>query len=354
MTRIRLLLSATHMSDAPPQNQPNRTEPPRRRRWLGLPVIQPVEDSLAAILRQLPQFGRQPFTMTSVNGSEVGVNPYLDMVYRVPARQGEGPVPVGVVSKNYRLVDHHHVLRTIDEVLADLGIESARLKVRGEWTVNGERARFSLIFPSDDRFSVKLGDRDEMRFRIEIFNSVDGSCRLMAVAGWLRFVCYNGLILGKALMQIRQQHRQQLQIEELGRLFREALQTADEDQRTMAKWRSRQTEPDALLEWVDADVFDKWGLKGAVRVLGISRSGWDAEPKGDLKNKRPSDVATEQTIQVPGIDPPIETAFGVSQALTWVAGQRTELQEDLEWRSQVPELMALLLKRSPSGGSLFA
>ena len=145
--RSPLLLQVETMSEALTQNDQNTTAPPRRRRWLGLPVIQPVEGSLAQVLSHLPQFGRQPFTMTSVNGNEVGVNPYLDMIYRVPARQGEGPVPVGVVSKNYRLVDHHHVLRTIDEVLADLGVDSSLLRVRGEWTVNGERARFSLIFP---------------------------------------------------------------------------------------------------------------------------------------------------------------------------------------------------------------
>lgn len=88
-------------------------------------------------------------------------------------------------------------------------------------------------------------------------------------------------------------------------------------------------------------------------MLAIARTGWDAELKGDLKNKRPSEVATEKTIEVPGIAPPVTNAFGVSQALTWVAGQRTELQEDLEWRSQVPELMDLLLKRSSTNNSLF-
>ena len=301
----------------------------------------------------MPQFGRQPFTMTSVNGNEVALNPYLDMVYRVPTRQGENPVPVGVVSKNYRLVDHHQVLRTIEEVLGDFDINVSELQVRGEWTVHGERARFSLILPSDDRFSVALGDQDEMRFRIEVFNSVEGSCRLMAVAGWLRFVCSNGLILGTALMQLRQQHRQQLQIEELGRLLREALQSVGEDQDTVARWQEMRIPESTLTEWVDEDVKQKWGIKGAVRVLAIAATGWDAEPKGDLKNKRPSDVATERTLEVPGIAPPVADAFGVSQALSWVAGQRTELQEDLEWRSQVPELMQLLLKRSSDNGTMF-
>jgi hypothetical protein len=209
-----------------------------------------------------------------------------------------------------------------------------------------------LVLPFDDRFSVKLGDRDEMRFRIEVFNSVEGSCRLMAVAGWLRFVCSNGLILGTALMQLRQQHRQQLQIEEMGRLLRQALQSAGDDQHTVAKWRSMPIRADTLTEWVDHDVRGKWGIKAAVRVLAISRTGWDADLKGDVRNKRPSEVATEKTMEVPGIDPPVADAFGVSQALTWVAGQRAEIQEDLEWRSQVPELMELLTKGSPANSSL--
>src|SRR5438270_8513555 len=93
--------------------------PERRRHWLGLPVAQPVEGTISEILKLLPHFGRQPFAMASVNGDDVGVNPFLDMVYRVALRQGENSIPVGVVSKNYRLVDHHHVLRTVQDVLAD-------------------------------------------------------------------------------------------------------------------------------------------------------------------------------------------------------------------------------------------
>src|SRR5438105_363403 len=122
----------------PQQSSQHAGESARRRHWLGLPVMHPIEGGLAGVLNQLPHFGRQPFTMASVNGNDVAVNPYLDMVYRVPARQGESPVPVGVVSKNYRLVDHHQVLRTIEEVLADFGIDSTRIAVKAEWTAHGE------------------------------------------------------------------------------------------------------------------------------------------------------------------------------------------------------------------------
>ena len=104
---------------------------PRRRHWLSLPVAQPVEGSLAQVLEKLPHFGRQPFAMSYVNGTEIAVNPYLDMVYRVPSRQSESPVPVGVVSNNYRLVDHHHVFRGMADVVADFGINLSDLRVCG-------------------------------------------------------------------------------------------------------------------------------------------------------------------------------------------------------------------------------
>ena len=134
------------MPDTSAQNN-ERAPDLARRRWLGLPVLKPVERNLAQIFEHLPHFGRQPFTMSSVNGTEMAVNPYLDMIYRLPARQGESPVPVGVVSKNYRLVDHHQVLTTIEEVLADFGIDPAKIEVKanGRHTGNGRGFRWCFL-----------------------------------------------------------------------------------------------------------------------------------------------------------------------------------------------------------------
>jgi hypothetical protein len=289
--------------------------------------------------------------MSALTGREVGVNPYLDVVYRMPVNQGEIPIPLGTVSKSYRLVDHHLLVRTVDEILTGLRISPSKVQVKAEWTIHGERARFSLILPDEDRFCLKVGD-DQMRFRIELFNSVEGSCRLMAVAGWLRFVCSNGLILGTALMQLRRQHRQQFQLEELTKLLREAVEGVSDDRRTIDTWMKTKVSIPQLENWADNDVCDKWGLKGAVRTLSISATGHDAQPKGDLKNKRPSEVMVDRLDSVPGIVAPVTDVFGVSQALTWLAGQRVDLQEDLEWRSQVPELLKTLIDGRPQ--SLFS
>jgi hypothetical protein len=254
-------------------------------------------------------------------------------------------IPVGVVSKNYRLVDHHQLLRTIQDALTDNDLDLKSLQVRGQWTIHGERAHFSILFPPEERFTMNVtGNEDQMRFRIEVFNSVDGSCRLMAVAGWLRFVCSNGLIVGTALLQLQQQHRQQLQVEELGRLVREVLQTTKNDKDIFRSWISTPVKPNVLIRWIDEDVHKQWGTKAAVRVLGIARSGCDVEPTGDVRNKRPSEIGTRTIARVPGLDGPVTHIFGISQILSWVAGQRAELAEDFEWRSQVQELMEQLTR----------
>jgi hypothetical protein len=333
----------TRLTVASPQNGlPEQDLEPSSRRWLGLPVLRCKGADLSTVRKALPQFGRQPFTMASPDGTELGFNPYLDMIYRLPTVQGDRPIPVGVVSKDYRLVDHHYVLRCIEEALLDSDIDINKLRVDSEWTINAERARFSFLLPDDERFTFAVAASDQMRFRIEVFNSVDGSCRFMAVAGWLRFVCLNGLVLGTALMRMRRQHRQELEIETLGGALTDALAAAKQDRETMADWKEQDLNPDALAAWVDKPVYEKLGLKAAVRVHAITSTGFDTELPRNAKTKVPSQIQTEKGLKVPGMDGFTSTVFGASQALTWLAGQRKELNEDLEWRFLVPELIEIL------------
>jgi hypothetical protein len=319
-----------------------------RRHWLGLPLEKPVEGSPVQIMERLPHFGRQAFAMSSANGEEIGINPYLDMIYRMPTRQGEKAIPIGVVWKNYRLVDHHLVLRTVQQALLNNKIEPDSVQACARWTPNGERAHFSLLLPEEERFTFSAADGDKMRFRIEVFNSVEGSCRFMAVAGWLRFVCSNGLIVGSALLRFRQQHRQQLQIDDLGRLLGDSLESAGNDKEVCRSWLLQRVDGSIGMRWADEDVLKAWGLKAAVRIISMMRTGNDAELAGDTKGKPPSQIATRCLNRVPGLEVPLRTAFGVSQALSWLAGQRSDISEELEWRGQVPELTSLLVGKAPA------
>ena len=314
-----------------------------QRHWLGLPLLPATEGSFDDVLSALPHFGRQPFAMASPNGGDLGINSYLDVIYRLPIRQSERTVPLGVVSKNYRLLDHHQTLRTIQQAMANRKLDLDNVRVAAEWTIHGERAHFSIIFPPEELFTVgTVGTKDEMRFRIEVFNSVDGSCRLMAVAGWLRFVCTNGLIIGSALIQLQQQHRQQLEVEEIGRRVGEAIQSAGSDKAKFERWMSVGIEMSVLVSWIDEEVCALWGVKAAVRALGIAIAGWDVEPVGAMTNRKASEIRTKRIRVVPGVDAPVGNLFAVSQVLSWIAGQRRDISDDLEWRSQVQDLIAKL------------
>jgi len=243
------------------------------------------------------------------------------MVYKVPSSEGQKLIPVGVVSKNYKLVDHDQVLRAIARALSEQDFDLKAFCFRAQWTIHGERAIFSIIFPPERRFSIQVtGEQDEIRFRIEVFNSVEGSYRLIAVAGWLRFVCCNGLILGTAILHLHRQHRQQLQIDELSRLVRESIDSAENDKVTFETWLRELIKPADMGEWVDEDVCSKWGVKAAVRVLSIATHGRDADLRGEIRNRRPSQIETKRLREVPGVTGPAKNAFKSS---TFLGGRST-------------------------------
>ena len=71
-------------------------------------------------------------------------------------------------------------------------------------------------------------------------------------------------------------------------------------------------EETALVPWVDEEVRSLWGVKAAVRVLGIATEGWDVEPVGAIIDRRPNEIRTNRLgdVRVPGTDAPVGTHFG--------------------------------------------
>jgi hypothetical protein len=130
----------------------------------------------------------------------------------------------------------------------------------------------------------------------------------------------------------------------VGRILDDAIRSLDSDRAIVSKWRLLRVGDDTLFRWADTHVYEAFGPKAAVRVLGIALDGCDAEPEGELGNHRPSEVRRRKLSPVPGIDAPVRDVFGVSQVLAWLAGQRAELSEDLQWRAVVPDLIEKLVE----------
>ena len=313
-----------------------------RVHWLGLP-IHTFRGTIEEVSQCLPTFGRRPFAVVHKDSAAAGVNLNHDVIVRLPTADFPFEFPLGIVSKSYQLVQHQEALAIASQALVAAEIDPRIVHAELTITENGERVRFSFEFPEDEAYSFEITDRDKMRLRFECLNSVDGSMRFAAVLGWLRFVCSNGLVIGATLANLWELHRKQLSVSDVGVLLKQALRSVKKDRATYKRWLDTKVRPDTLSRWVDGPLKKLWGTKAATRVLHISRSGRDVILVGDPKKAPPSKIEVETHSPVPGSLVPARDAFSVSQALSWIAGQRHDLAEQLEWRAEIPRLIQRLI-----------
>jgi hypothetical protein len=96
---------------------------------------------------------------------------------------------------------------------------------------------------------------------------------------------------------------------------------------------------DRLAPWVNKDLWKGWGFKAAARTFHIARFSSDAEIVGHYKGTTPTTIAMQATKRVPGASQPCRNLFDLSQILAWLAKERRDVQEQLEWREKIPELL---------------
>jgi hypothetical protein len=104
----------------------------RQSRWLGEPASE-VTGSLADVVPLIPAFDRFPF----------GTNARLDMIVRHATAKGEIPVPTGVVSKRYVLVQHASVIAALEKALHSADVEPLDLRCGLTLSESGARMRMT-------------------------------------------------------------------------------------------------------------------------------------------------------------------------------------------------------------------
>jgi len=104
----------------------------------------------------------------------------------------------------------------------------------------------------------------------------------------------------------------------------------------LRSWLETQLVPDRFSQWVDGMVADKWGVKAAK----------DVEVVPFTERRPPSEKEVRQCDYVPGSSEPVKNLYAASQVLTWLAGQRREVEDQLAWQRDVPELMQGLARMS--------
>lgn len=322
----------------------NRTndqeQPDKYPKWFNSPVTF-HEGSLSDILAYIPDFERRAFALTQPGNERSRINDRLNTIVRKPIGEDQSFVPVGVVSKDYSLVPHSAVLNVATDALKTAQIKTA--DVRAELTITefGERMALSLYLP--EKFAFDPGDGHPLDLRLECFNSVDGSTRFRALMGWFRLVCSNGLIIGVTRSDVRRRHVGDIRLEDVGAVLTSGLKESEREKSNFVRWRKRVVDPGRLAKWANEELRTGWGFKAAARTLHIARTGHDAEVVGPYKDHSPTTIPVRSGSPVPGTPKASQNLYDISQILAWLAKERRDVQEQLEWRERIPELLEPLM-----------
>ena len=271
-------------------------------------------------------------------------NPYMKSVVRVPRTIFEHPLPVGVVSNTYSLVQHADVASQCFEGIRDAGIDPSSLHCELGLTDLGEWMNLRIYFPEQYQKKLQPNVGDAMDLRVECFNSVEGGSRLIVLFGWLRLVCSNGMVIGETMVELRDIHNEHLDLEPIPKIIRGRLAKVGHDLKRLHSWEKTDIPVVRVRPWANKDVSEKWGKKAACRVFHICCSGQDIEIDDPFAPGEASEKPVRQVARVPGSVVPVKTLFDASQALSWVATHRTDPEERVRWQRQIPALVHRLSK----------
>lgn len=317
------------------------TDGDSRPKWLNSPVTV-HKGSPMEIRAHLPSFERRCFGLTQAGGEQTRLNERLDTIVRLPFREDKTFIPVGVVSKDYALVLHTTVLDVAIQALDAAKVAPSDVKAELTITEYGERMALSLYLP--DKYRFDPGDGHPMALRLECMNSVDGSTRFRALMGWFRFVCSNGLIIGVTRSDMRRRHVGDLQIQDIEEVLTSGIEESETETRNFEKWRKMTITLKRLAPWAEGPLRKGWGFKAATRAFHIARTGADVRISGQYKGGTPTTISVQETTPVPGIPKESRNLYDVSQILAWLAKERRDIREQLEWREEIPALLHSLMK----------
>jgi len=278
------------------------------------------------------------FELNNFSGEEDDIiNPYYKTVERLPLSPVEKTIPVGIVSNTYTLAQHSEVARLCIETIKNFDINVDTLECELGLSTLGEWMNFRIYFPEEYDFIAH--DNNSMRLRLECFNSVDGSSRLVLLFGWYRFICSNGMVIGETISELRDIHNKHMNIDKIKTMLSKSMIQVKNDKKTMQKWQKVSVTVNKLTEWIDSKVVNKWGKKAAFRVFHICMSGHDAEYKDPFESEIPSQKEAKLLEPVPGSPKQVMNLYDVSQALSWVATNRKNAEEKTQWQTDIPKLL---------------
>jgi len=248
------------------------------------------------------------------------------------------PVPVGMVSKRYQLIQHTDLFSGVRDSLDAVGINSSTVNIKAYLSEYGERASFLFELPHS--FAFDPGDGEKLTPTLFCLNSVDGSFAFRLHVLLVRFICKNGMFIGEELSEYKHKHTKGLDPEYLFKYVTECVASIDKNRWTLETWIQTKVPKIAFSNWINTTLRDAWGVTAAARTFHIAMRGTDVQiDRNDKAETKASDRNVSDIGNVPGAHAPFTSLYDVSQALSWVASNNTNINKQLERQQDVKKLI---------------
>ena len=307
----------------------NRTESKIQGTWYGQEVVKTIYP-LKELLSHLPEFTREPF------GKGEEENKYLQKIVRLPIGDDKRKIPVATVSRRYALIQHREVYQWLIEGLKILDNYSDEVPVETIMSEYGERLHMAVYVP---KFDFDPGDEQKLGLLIEARNSVDGSCAFEVRLRWRRLVCSNGMWVEEEDILRKIHHVDWMNRRNVADFIDNRVGSISGYRAMISSWLETKITHSQIEAWADKHLTNEWGVHLAARCCHITRSGYDGIVGRAAAKTPASRYVVSSDKEVPGACAPITNLYHLSQALTWLAGNRKTVEDGDVKTSNIPRLL---------------
>lgn len=152
---------------------------------------------------------------------------------------------LNIVSDRYQLVRHLDLFQVLGQAVDHLGIRVKDTKVRV-----GDGGGSAKVTWRLDR-QVDIGGGDLVDLQIIGRNSYNYTAMVGLQLGGFRFICSNGLVVGKVLAAYKKRHVPSLKVEEAQRQITEMLEQQEKVSREWTRWGKIEYPTTRFAEWLN-------------------------------------------------------------------------------------------------------
>jgi len=176
-----------------------------------------------------------------------------------------------IVSKDYRLIRHEKAIEQAEAAIQGNPALGKYRVVTGFYN-DGGRMRRKYIFPE---IEVKIQEGDMVNPELQLFNSYDTSWPFIVILGAFRFICTNGLVIGKKYLQLKKRHIFNFDEIDLKKQVSTALNRFELQTNQWKAWASRRLAPSTSKKVMKGMKFGKKALDEIEQRIIQESKGFD-------------------------------------------------------------------------------